>query len=233
MLSEKLKVVQTCLSGLEAAGFDVTETTDYDSSVAALLAIGKEYLTPNMSPKQNDFTGDNCYWILLKRGGLVVGGIAARRDRLGDETLGSFWRRTMKRQYGGGETDLVLSVADMIDKEVRGDITYFGDLIISKDYRNYGDHLRLFTMYCQMHAAILWDSDWQYSFIAEKRAIDGGAFTYGFTAVIPGAQEWASPPPANRKSSECCVISSRTNLNDIARYFARSPEKLGIVKDAV
>jgi hypothetical protein len=231
-LTEKLQVVRHCLNGLAESEYSVSVTTDYKLAVRELIANGKEYLTPNMSPELNDFTGDNCKWHLLHFRGKIIGGIASRRDRIGDETLGSFWRRTMLRQYGQSRTEQIVSVASFIDEQVKGDITYFGDLLLQKEHRNRGSHLRLFTMYCQMYAAIGWNSDWQYSFISEKRAANGGAFTYGFTSVIPGAQKWVTPEPENRKSSECCVISSRVNLNDIARYFSTSPEKLRVTKDA-
>lgn len=229
-LSDKLKVVCACLGGLRENGYDAFDTTDFDGSVAKLMAAGKTYLTPNMSPLANDFTKNNCFWLMLTFEGETVGGIAARRDQLGDETLGSFWRRAMRRQYGQGE-DQVKTVSHFIDTEVRGDVTYFGDLLVAKEHRGHGSHLRFFTMLAQMTACLRWDSDWTYSFISEARAEAGGAYTYGFAKTIPGAQEWIKAPKT-RSSSECCVISSRNDLKDIAAYFARSPDKLRVVQNA-
>jgi hypothetical protein len=229
-ISDKLKVVCACIRGLRESGYDAFDTTDFEGAVAKLVAAGKTYLTPNMSPLANDFTKNNCFWLMLTYEGEVVGGIAARRDCLGDESLGSYWRRAMRRQYGQGE-DQVQSVARFIDAEVRGDITYFGDLLVSKSHRGHGSHLRYFTMLAQMTACVKWDADWTYSFISEARAEAGGAYTYGFAKTIPGAQEWINAPKT-RDSSECCVISSRTDLCDIATYFARSPDKLRVVQNA-
>jgi hypothetical protein len=101
---------------------------------------------------------------------------------------------------------------------------------LARGHRGQGSHLRYFTMFAQMIASLKWDSDWTYSFISEARAATGGAFVYGFAKTIPSAQEWIKAPET-RNSSECCVISSRTDLIDIASHYASSPHKLGIVQD--
>lgn len=229
-ISDKLAVIHACLSGLEGAGYSAFTTTDFEGCVEKLNSLGKAYLTPNMSPFENDFNEGNCLWFMLSYEGEVVGGIAARSDQIGRETLGEYWRRLMRRQYGSGKEDQVKSVSEFIDSEVSGGVTYFGDLLIASEHRGHGGHLRFFTMYAQMTAAVKWDNDWTYSFISQARAEAGGAFTYGFAKTIPGAQEWFSAPET-RSSSECCVISSRIDLNDIASYFARSRDKLGVIKD--
>lgn len=229
LTTPKLKVIAACLNGLSKAGYDVEESTDHVTSVKRLAPLGK-ILTPIMSPAHNDFSQGNCFWTLLMQKGEVVGGIAARLDTLGTESLGSFWRRQSKRVYGAGETDQLVYVSDFIDNEVRGDVVYFGDLVLGKEHRGRGDHLRYFTMYCQMLAAVMWDADWQYSFIPEVHAQAGMAYNYAFAKTIPGAQEWKEEP-GTRKSSEVCVITSRTDLLDIASYFSRRPEKLRVVKN--
>lgn len=220
-----ISVVEGCRIRLEVDGFSIEETDDYKAAVQSLRNVGKPYLTPNMSPEFNDFTSQTGFWILLKHQGSIIGGIAARLDRLGSETLGQFWERTNARLYGDGSAPQTQTLSEFVSKDVSGDITYFGDLILSKEYRGYGAHLRLFTMYCQMFTALLWDSDWQYSFISEARAETGGAFTYGFSKTIPGAQLWLHKQE-KRRSSECCVISSRADVVDLATYYSRNLSKL-------
>ena len=173
--TDKVAVARHCLNGLESAGFSVWETAQFEKAVDTLRGLGKSYLTPNMSPFMNDFTADNCFWLMLNHNDTPIGGIAARRDNLGTESLTSFWRRAMRRQYGQGTKDQVGRVSKTIESEVSGRVTYFGDLIVEKSFRGKGDHLRFFTMYAQMVAALMWDSDWVYAFISEQRAESGGA----------------------------------------------------------
>lgn len=229
LTTPKLKVVAACLNGLREAGYDIEESTNYAESVQRLKPFGK-ILTPMMSPSANDFAQGNCFWSLLLHDGECIGGIAARHDVLKNETLGSFLRRQACRIYGGGVEQPITYVSRFLEQEVRGELVYFGDLVLSKEHRGKGTHLRYFTVYCQMLAAVMWDADWQYSFIPEVHAQSGGAYNYGFAKTIPGAQEWGSEP-GSRKNSEVCVISSRTDLTDAARYFSRFPEQLRVVKD--
>lgn len=225
----KLKVISACLAGLRDDGYDVEESTDHDLCVGRIKPLGKP-LTPMMSPLQNDFTQGNCFWSLLLRDGEVAGGICARFDMLGDETLGDFWRRQSRRLYGQGRADQITNISAFIDRDVRGNVVYFGDLVLGHEHRGRGSHLRFFTMYCQMLAAIRWRADWQYSFIPEVHAKAGMAYNYGFAKAIPGAQEWFAAPGI-RKTSEVCVISSRVDLDDMAGYFSRFPDELRVVKN--
>jgi hypothetical protein len=224
----KLKVCSACLNGLAADDYEVEETTDFRRASDALSEIGKE-ITPMMSPSRNDFSQGNCFWMLLLQHGKIVGGIGARLDHLGQETLGRFWRRQTIRHYGEGERDQVDNISLFIDREVFGSVLYFGDLKLADDHTGKGSHLRYFTMYCQMVGALKWDPDWQYSFIPKKHAEAGAGFNYGFAKSVPGAQEWYAPP-GNRKTSEVCVISSRTDMLDMASFFSRFPEELRVVK---
>lgn len=227
--TQKLKVIRACLNGLAAAGYDVEESTDYLASVDRLRPLGK-VLTPMLSPDENDFAQGNCFWMLLLHEGRVVGGIAARLDVLGDETLGRFWRRQARRVYGGGAVNQLRDVSRFIDREVSGNIVYFGDLVLDTAHRGRGSHLRYFTMYCQMLASVMWRPDWQYSFMPAVHAHSGLAYNHGFSKVITGAQEWVDPP-RGRKTSEVCGINSRVDIADMAAYFSRFPKQLGIIKD--
>lgn len=227
--TSKLKVISACLKGLHDAGYDVEESADYAGSVARMKHLGKS-LTPMMSHAFNDFSEGNCFWSMLLYEGEVIGGIAARLDRLGNERLGSHWRRQSERIYGGGTEAQLAEVSKFIDEDVYGDMVYFGDLVLAVDHRGRGSHLRFFTVYCHMLASVMWDADWQYSFIPEVHAHSGLGYQHGFAKTIPGAQRWIDPPKG-RSSSEVCVINSRVDLADIARHFSRFPEQLRIVKN--
>lgn len=218
------------VAALERQDFSISQVTNYHEVIAELRDAGKPYLTPNMDPDLNDFTPDTCVWYVMRRRAQFVGAIGARRDSLGGRSLGQFWRSAMSRQYLGSSTAVIVDVDFFVDTEVTGTVTYFGDLYFAPEFRGFGDHLRLFTMFCQVTAALHWRSDWSYSFISFDRAEQGGAFTYGFAKTIPGAQVW-SEPIANRQSTECCVISSFADITQIAKFYQRNPDLLRAFHD--
>lgn len=221
------ETVHHCLSALADEGFSVVQSTDYQLVVDQLFDLGKAYITPNMSPAVNDFTEENCFWLLLYHGSELVGGLAVRKDALGRERLSSFWPRLMKRQYGGGSRDLIIQVAPSVDCAMGGTLAYFGDLIISPKFRSKGDHLRFFAIYAQMIAQLEWSADWHYSFIQLRRAHLGGAFAFGYMRTMPGAQTWIRPTE-NRKTHECLVYSSRQEVLDQAAFYNASPDQIAV-----
>jgi hypothetical protein len=222
---EKAELIAICREKLMAEGLTVRVEQDFDLVPRIIEAIGKPYLTPKMSPFYNDFTGENCFWLLLERKGEVVAAAGARLDDLGDGSIGEYWRRTMRRHYGENLREVVRDVASPVEQDLRGRLTYFGDLYFSAAAGRSLNTVRRFVLIGHMISALKWNPDWTYAFLRERDVKRGGCYHYGFTRYVPDAQFWLDPP-APRENTEYCVMTSRRDLSYMAETYVRSPERL-------
>ena len=222
---EKAELIAICREKLLLDGLVVQVEQDFEIVPKIVEAIGKPYLTPKMSPFFNDFTGSNCFWLLLKKDGDVVAAAGARLDDLGDGSITEYWRRTMRRHYGQGVNEVVTTVAAPLEQDLRGRLAYFGDLYFSKAAGRSLKTVRRFVLIGHMIAALKWNPDWTYAFLREDDVRRGGCYHYGFNRYIPDAQFWLDPP-APRENTEYCVMINRRDLAYTAETFIRSPERL-------
>ena len=77
---DAVRVAAKCLTHLSDAGLTVAGTSDFDAIAPAIDEMGKDYLTPKLSPVENDFTEQSAFWLLLKKESDIVGGVGARLD---------------------------------------------------------------------------------------------------------------------------------------------------------
>lgn len=208
-----------------ADGLVVHVEQDFETVPKIIETIGKPYLTPKMSPFYNDFTGENCFWLLLKKDDQVVAAAGARLDDLGTGSITEYWRRTMRRHYGQGETEMVTQIAPPLEQDLKGRLVYFGDLYFSRSAGRSLKTVRRFVLIGHMISALKWNPDWTYAFLREDDVRRGGNFHYGFNRYIPDAQFWLDPP-APRENTEYCVMINRRDLGYLAEAYVRSPERL-------
>lgn len=222
---EKAELIAICREKLLLDGLVVQVEQDFDVVPKIIEAIGKPYLTPKMSPFYNDFTGANCFWLLLKKDDQVVGAAGARLDDLGDGSITEYWRRTMRRHYGHGVNEVVTDIASPLEQDLKGQLAYFGDLYFSRAAGRSLKTVRRFVLIGHMITALKWNPDWTYAFLREDDVRRGGCYHYGFNRYIPDAQFWVDPP-APRENTEYCVMTNRRDLAYMAQSFIRSPERL-------
>ncbi len=222
---EKAELIAICREKLLRDGLAVHVEQDFDRVPKIIEAIGKPYLTPKMSPFFNDFTAENCFWLRLEKDGETVALAGARLDDLGDGSITEYWRRTMRRQYGNGEVEMVTQVASPLERELKGRLAYFGDLHFSRAAGRSLKTVRRFVLIGHMITALKWNPDWTYAFLREDDVRRGGGYHYGFNRYIPDAQFWVDPP-SPRENTEYCVMTNRRDLAYMAQAFIRSPERL-------
>ncbi len=213
-----------CLDALEVKGLSVEAVTGSQDILRVLEDLGKPYLTPAMSPRFNDFTSQNCFWLVLSRQEERVAAVAARLVELGEMAIDEYWRRSMRRYYGEGQRPQIGIVSGIASGVIRGSVVYFGDLIVKKADRGSRMTLHVMAVLAQALAHAKWRADWHYAFISDRDLRRTGQLVYGFYRMDPYAQEWLDPPPT-RGSHECCIYSSRAEVEDL---LAKAPFQLSI-----
>lgn len=203
-----------CLRELEQMGCQIVATQDFNECAAMCAKMGKESLSPMMSPGMHDFTEGNCFWVFLFQDGNPLACIGAKREQIGRETIASYWSRSNRRQYG---QEGVSSVSSLATKHLVGDLAYIGELYVAKGRR--GDSKRLEALLHYLHATIfcMWGVEYSYAFIRDRDMKVGMSVRYGFTRQIPRAQTW-EVPPAGRQNSEWLVSVSREDFEHIAGH---------------
>ncbi|TNF60066.1 MAG: hypothetical protein EP307_09270 [Rhodobacteraceae bacterium] len=222
---DKTELIAICRGKLQEDGFRVVVEQDFDRIPSILDEIGKPYLTPKMSPLYNDFTGHDCFWLLLMRDNRVVAAAGTRLDDIGGGSIAEYWRRTMRRQYGANERQVIGRVADPVEQDLRGRLAYFGDLYFTTEAGRSITTVRRFVLIGHMITSLKWNPDWTYAFLRERDVRRGACFHYGFNRFIPDAQFWIDPP-APRENTEYCAMTSRRDLAYMASSYVRSPERL-------
>ena len=189
------------------------------------LELGKPKFIPRMDPNLNDFTEGNAFWIFLTDNGVPVASTAVRHERVGNESVTSFWKRTFRRHYPNADDQTIISVAQPAAARLRGNLIYVGELFVSENSRGSRDTLRLFMMLAHLSVMVRWPVDWCYAFMRDRDVKLGFAARYGFTWQLPCAQVWANAPEG-RSSSEWLVAVTREDLEHMFQAYAISPDSL-------
>lgn len=220
-----MKFSAQCLQELEKKGLTLEESSDFSNCERRMQAIGKRSITPMISSDYNDLSMDDAVWLLLKKDGKDIGGVAARIDSLYSETLSQFWERSYMRLYGRDWLSKQLSELSHSHDEISGRVVYMGEFFIERSMRGSRHLLSLFThtlfTYCQLR----WSSDWLYAFVRADDARLGYPTEYGFTRQYPGTHTWARLPKGRAPGEYLVALSSR-DLTDMARYFNAHPDLL-------
>jgi hypothetical protein len=223
-----LKLFGTCIRGLEERGITLEESSDFQNCESRMQTIGKRTITPMISSIHNDLSKDHAAWLILRKDGADIGGVAARHDTLISETLSSFWARSYGRLYDGqGNLSHSRSNARGFD-EISGQVIYMGEFFIAKDMRGSRHLLSLYTHLLFAYCQLRWKPDWLYAFIRADDARLGYATEYGFTRQYPGAHVWGKLPPG-RAIGEYLVAIQSGELLDMAQFFNDHPSSfLGV-----
>lgn len=209
-----------CQEALWESGMEIRQETDFRKVAPLVEAMGKEYLTPILSPKYNDFTESNCFWLVAEKDGEphIIGG--ARKDDLRKANPSIFLQTCMDRAYGAGE---VSNISPSVDAALAGRAVYFGD-IYSKQKSAIGRkarfNLRLFTTIAHVLSEQMFAPDVVYSFMRDDHVMRGAADLYGFTQRIQKPLSWATEPYP-RENSEWLVYRRKEAFGD---FFSRSAE---------
>ncbi|OSQ45618.1 hypothetical protein [Marivita geojedonensis] len=214
-----------CMQALEARGITVEESSDFETCEARMSAIGKQSITPMLSSAHHDLSKDHAVWLMLRKDGEDIGGVAARHDTLRSETLSEYWARSYGRLYKGkGRLRPVPEVHRACD-ELSGQVVYMGEFFITKEMRGSRHLLSLYTHILFSYCQLRWDPDWLYAFVRADDARKGYATEYGFTRQYPGAHLWDILPEGRAIGEYLVAISSR-EFRDMATYFDHHPSSL-------
>ena len=162
---ELIQEANRALNVLTNQGFTVENSFDQAQISKFQDAIGKGYMTKVLDPLNNDFTGANSIWQLVKFKGEAVAMGGARMDDLGDESLLDFLPRSISRQYA--KDNRIQSVSPLL-REVTGKVVYLGDMYAAKAFRGSVDNLKAAVQLFQITLILNWNPDWMYSFLRER-----------------------------------------------------------------
>lgn len=218
---EKGQIIGKCEAHLAQKGIRVEQVEDFDRIPYLMKQSKKTYLTPIVSPLNNCLTQGNCIWLVGWLGDqpAMIGG--ARLEDLGDETVASFWPRSLGRLYNRPQAELIENVSNDISHRLSGKLAYYGDLHVMPGMRGMLSNLRSFITIGHLAVSLKWNPDHIYAFLRENDVMRGAAARYGFLDVFPRPMAWKNPPEP-RSSNEWCGVLSRRKLPGMARATAGS-----------
>lgn len=211
---DKIAAAAQCMHGLRGAGIDVREVRDRNEIQVAISEIGKDYVTPMLSPGRNAFTDDG-FWLIGYRDGRPVMAGGARSERLAGRDASDYLTHLCHASYGADWSGSV-SLLPVVNEKLHGDLAYFGDLYVSNTFRGGRSALRFFTALGHILVAEKWSPNFTYCFIRERDVIRGAHILYGFTDTIQRPISWTNPP-APRSNSEWIAVLPRSNLSGLVR----------------
>lgn len=210
------------LGRLTSAGYDVDVSIDFDLAPQLAGEAGRKYQLPPFDVTRVVHTRASCFWLSLKApDGRICGTVAALKQEIEDERLSTFLRRSARNQYpreAGGET--ILSIDPDVDR-ASGRLAYIGELKVSKPALGHRKLVRDFLRLCQALVFYEWGVDWTYGFVPDSHVYVGLDREYGFCDGVAAAQEWATPIPERRSSTEWFVASSVGQFTTLAKLDLR------------
>ncbi len=220
-----MKLFGMCLHILEEKGITIEESSDFKACEERMRDIGKRSITPMISSEHNDLSKDHAVWLILRKDGADIGGVAARHDTLVSETLTDFWARSYGRLYKNKGSLRPTASNSRAHDEISGQVIYMGEFFIAKQMRGSRHLLTLYTHLLFTYCQLRWKSDWLYAFIRADDAKLGYATEYGFTRQYPGAHHWDALPKG-RATGEYLVALPAKELRDMAAFFNAHPSSL-------
>ena len=202
------------------SGYSITHSYTPYSQIAQITKSGKSYLTPVLSPSENDLCETDYSWLTVYKEETAIACLGLRRYSLGTEEFSDFWTRTMNRHYGTREFAAVQHTSKVLDREITKDCVYFGDLFVSQDISGF----KLFTNlvhYGVAYATLKWNPTCLFAFITKENFNRGIKTAFGFTMSIPGVVEW-NDNPDNRRTSEVCIILPHQHVASVFENHART-----------
>lgn len=208
-----IQAVAPFFEEIERMGYEVQATSDFAKIMELVPQTGRQAQTPMMSLMRNDFTEATAFWLFLYKDGEVVGGIGAKYEQLGEESFGSYLRRTSRMQYGC-DSDPIDQVAQPVDEMIKGDIVYIGELEFQREHRGNLSLLEAFMRVHQGLCAVKWNRiDWVYAIVPEEH--QRFSWLYGFMLSVPGAITWRDPVPEGRLDSHVLLATQGRYLRHV------------------
>lgn len=200
--------------------------SDFAQAEAILRSIGKDVLTAKLSGQHNDFTEQSGFWLFMREDGEYVTGLATRYDVIGQEGMGDYMKRTMRRHYPNPTGETLLEFTNALPPQFYGHMAYIGELFVKPDRRGSRRKLRYLMLLMHSCIATKWKVDWIYAMMRDRDVKAGFATSYGFTMQLPGVAKWARPVPPGRDDSEWLVAISAAHLDHMMRHYAGSLQSL-------
>lgn len=207
-----------CETALSERGISICVTVNKLEVLESVSGIGKDYLTPWLDPRLNDFTEENFFWLIASRGDepVIVGG--GRCDYAGhrsDELL----LRMFQRGYGAPS---VRKVESEVARKMTGRLCYLGDLKSKPKSGLSQLHRRLFVAIANYISASHFRADCTYSFMRSLDVRRGSADTNGFDSRIYKPVQWGDLPDS-RCLTEAIVYR---NASGNSSYFKSIRQEL-------
>ena len=214
---EKSRIANRCQDLLD---FRVKVVFDYEGIPATLSEMGKEFISPLLDPRQNDFTPANSFWLIAYDGDKPVMAGGVRLDDLRDVGMPVFWSRSLSRAFGEAPRQ---SGAPFPTDLLVGRVAYFGDLYscggaaLSKRGK---EQMRLFTGIGHFLTWLEFKPDVTYCFLQERDVMRGTHNNYGFFDACPflysfdedpypaGSPDWIATLP-NAKTDQLMASLGR------------------------
>ncbi|MFY9320366.1 hypothetical protein, partial [Lentibacter algarum] len=197
------------LARLKKLGYDVLASDDFAEIETLVQQTGKPFRSPMFDTRRNDFTEGRAFWLFLKKGETIVGGLAAQQIALGQESFEHYIRRTTSTQYNI-EAKLEY-VAPPLNERLRGTLIYIGDLHISDAARGKRQVLREYSRIAVILSALTWPRfDWMFAHIPhEHRSLQD---VYGFSSITHSAFRWGEPRPMLRTDDMAVIYMAKMDL---------------------
>ncbi|MEL7278735.1 MAG: hypothetical protein AAFY35_07760 [Pseudomonadota bacterium] len=221
-----IKVGGECLGALAEGGIEVDMISDFNEAERIVTSMGKNEMTAKLSSRYNDFTEESGFWLFMREAGEYVTGIATRYDVVGQENMGDYMIRTMRRHYPNPSGEALLEFTTALPPSFHGRMAYIGELFVRPDRRGSRQKLRYLMFLLHSCIATKWQVDWIYAMMRDRDVKAGFATNYGFTTQLPGVARWAKPAPPGRDDSEWLVAISASHLSHMMAHYARSLERL-------
>jgi hypothetical protein len=215
-----VKLAGHVLLELEHSGFSVDPYNNFENLDVFINAVGKENVTPKLSPKRNDFTKHECVWFCLSRHGEPFAVIACRYQDFGLEGISRFLKTSTDRQYGAGGSEVITFVASDKVLGISGRTAYIGELHVDKSKRGQRKVLKHFLLFVQLMAVIEWRVDHIFSLFRERDVLAKMPFLYGFTDCVPNVMIW-SEDVEGRGSNESLASASKERIHHNADTMLR------------
>ena len=178
---------------LREKGFVCEMHTDFGLTNQICAEMGKPYSSRIIDPLFNDFTRDNCFWLIIRFENRPIGCLGVRKDVLAGGEFISFLDRQYARIYFGQTSGVIdTALVPPVFRDVKGAVAYFGDLFLVEEFRSgrNGFDLGAMIMLAKGLALMEFRFDWLIAFIREPHAVKGYGALYRTAFQYPEALRW-------------------------------------------
>lgn len=223
---ENLKGSAVALSHLERQGFRIWDTSD-PANINDLIELpNNAYITTRVDTQSNDFTSNNCVWLVLYDQNDTVCALAGIKvDKIPQGDWVAFWGNHYQRTAPDGAGIIDESHASPIVRRMSGRCAYFGDLWLRSSA---SVDIASFAILVQSIAITQFMADWVYTSIPDAQARNGLIYDLRLANSVPMVHRWLGEPAPNRSDSDWLLCSSKEDA-EYAIHSYRQSKQSGIV----